>query len=117
MKEKRKPNWTLCVKDGEHWESIGAAWETEKGHLFLKLDEGETLQGTAMLFPYRERNKGGWLEPAPWKKKAPAPAPPPPPATGDYMEQKRRERQTPAVPTTPPNQDDDCPDHEGPGWL
>ncbi len=118
MSTGRKPDWSLCVKDGEKWQTIGVAWETEKGNFFIKLDEGETLEGTAMLFPFREKppsgGGGGWN-----RKATPStskPAPPSPSTESDYMERKRRERQTPPMPTTPPNQDD-CRDPEGPDWL
>lgn len=104
-KEKRKPNWTLCVKDGEKWRDIGVAWESERGNLFLKLNEGEQLEGTAMLFPYRERTDRSERRPPPVSK---------PISEGDYMERKRQERRQ-ERPLPPPTAH--CSDPVEPEWL
>ena len=116
MSTGRKPNWTLCVKDSPDspWRNIGAAWETEKGNLFLKLDDGEALEGTAMLFPYREKPAGAPRRPyqQPYRR-PPAAKPPPPEPVADYMEQKRA-RQQPPEPEAPINPPED---ENGPGWL
>jgi hypothetical protein len=122
--EKRKPNWTLCVKEGERWRSIGAAWETERGNLFVKLDEGMTLRGTAMFFPYREkppRDYSAYRQPAYGTSATKAPTKPLPPIqdaaamVSDYMERKRQERHVPSP--TPPSPSDECPDPQEPDWL
>ena len=112
--EKRKPNWTLSVNDAPadarpQWRSIGAAWETQTGNLFLKVDDGATLRGTAMLFPYRERPASAFRRGVPYR----APAPPLA-SQDDYMERQRLARASKA-PSPPP--DDACPNPEAPAWL
>jgi len=132
---KRLPNWTLCIKNGPDgkWQSIGAAWETEKGNLFLKLDEGVEVvhhpDSTLMLFPYREKpkNSGGWnkrpYRPEPPQRREPYVPPskpePPPPFEPDYMQRKREERRNPSQPPPPQPVDTDlpCEDPREPDWL
>ena len=72
MDETRQPQWSLCIKEGEQWRNVGAAWDGEKG-IFLKIDEGVTLKGTVMLFPYREVPPGGWRR-REWRSGASRPA-------------------------------------------
>lgn len=124
---KKLPTWSLCVKEGDRWRNIGAAWETDRGNLFVKLDEGVTLRGTAMFFPYREKPSGGG---AYRKWEAKRPLPPIGDAAdmakqGDYMDRKRRERSgkgglppsEPYYPPSPPSPQDMDPDPEAPDWL
>lgn len=132
--EKRKPNWTLCVNDERNptakprWRSIGAAWETQSGNWFVKVDEGQVLQGVAMLFPYREKQPSRyavrtWKRESPQPPAPPEPAPyaPPPPAASepDYMDRKRAERSNPPQPPLAQPPSDDLPYDEGvePPWL
>lgn len=136
MSTGRKPNWDLCIKTDPDapWYKIGAAWETEKGNLFIKIDEGETLKGTAMMFPHRDKppgGSGGYRRPYPRKPAIDMDDPyrkPLPPEElarirqeqakkqSDYMEQRRVRLQPPpeAAPTTPVHEsDEDAP----PSWM
>lgn len=113
MSTARKPTFTLCVNDAPaggkpHWRSIGAAWETQTGNLFLKVNEGETLRDTAMLFPYREKPPSAFHPSPPVQSASPT----------DYMERQRveRARRAPPPPATPPPGDYDA-DPAAPGWL
>src|SRR5689334_5610235 len=54
---KKKPDWSICVKQGEQWQTVGAAWQTERGNISARL-ERPLPAGNLMLFPYRERK--GW---------------------------------------------------------
>lgn len=126
--EKRKPTWTVCVNENQNapagskpkWRSIGAAWETSGGNLWLRLDEGERLSGVAMLFPYREKNERSRGLP----RHSPAMHAPAQPSEPDYMERQRQARaarpsvSAPPKPYVPPsNADEPCPDPEPPDWL
>lgn len=131
---KKKPDWTLCVKVGEKWQKVGAAWNTERGNISIRLDS--TVQaGNFMAFPYREqwggREQGGYPKGHPGnvragesmeqyfrRRRATVNSWP---SAEDYMEQQRQARQEKLrvdKPTdTPLNHDDDCPDPEAPDWL
>lgn len=105
---KRKPTFTLCVNDAPsgaapRWRSIGAAWESARGNLFVKVDEGCRLEGTAMLFPYREKPSGGFTRRPDYRRPVmrPTPAPAAPPPEVDYMERQRAERKKRTQPPVP----------------
>lgn len=111
---KRKPDWTLCVKEGERWREVGAAWNTDRGNVFVVLKEA-MRPGTAMLFPFREKP----AQPLPYRRPTMRPAPTKraydPASEPDYMDHQRQERRSPPPPPPPPS--DDCPDPEAPEWL
>lgn len=59
MPKGRKPTFNACVKIGDRWQTIGAAWALEEQEGFsLKL---ETLpvkfDGRITLFPYKEKEE------------------------------------------------------------
>lgn len=59
MSKGRLPDWTLCMKDGDEWETVGAGWNTEKG---ISLVLNESVKGHIMAFHYRPRGhkRGGY---------------------------------------------------------
>lgn len=139
----RPPTWDLAIKPGDSakWVTVGAAWDTERGNISVRLSEkcapSEFLallgraKGRFMLFPHRgddaddvpatrttrrdpDATVDENVEP-PTTPSAPAPEP-------DYMERKRRA--WPKVPATgrpitqaqidePPS----APDGDAPSWL
>ena len=65
---KKRPDWTLCVKEGERWHKVGVAWNTERGNICVKLEESVPA-GSVMAFPYREERAGSPCKKPPSKVK------------------------------------------------
>lgn len=54
MSKGRQPDWTLCQRHGDDWETVGAGWNSEKG---ISLVLNEETKGHVMAFHYRPREK------------------------------------------------------------
>lgn len=116
MSNGKRPDWTLCIKTPEgKWEKVGAAWNTERGNICVRL-EANMPAGNFMAFPYREESRG-WKRPASGGYRPPRPLPPVQDAAQIVSKDYRARLPVDPPGSTPANQDDDCPDPEAPDWL